>query len=209
MFSGITRGLFPCDVLKKNPTYMLYRVYSEADFISQIKSGDSVSVDGVCQTVVVQKEGFLEFEAIAETLEKTSLKDLKSKDLLSLEPSLRYGDQIGGHLSSGHVIGTAQVFCHEASKENLSLTLICPKEWLKCILPKGFITLDGSSLTVACTWIEDAFGFFKVHLIPETRRLCKFEQKKEDSWINVELDAQTQAIVQTVETYLKNNHPLS
>ena len=136
---------------------------------------------------------------MAETLRLTTLDDLFPGRQVSVERSIRYGDEIGGHEIAGHVTGTATVSHRKTSENNLSLTLNCPREWMKCILYKGFIAIDGSSLTVGNV---DPAGFFDIHLIPETLRLTNFGKKQIGDRVNVELDRTTQTIVQTVERVL-------
>ena len=205
MFTGITRGLFPAEVIKKKDSYLRYKVFIDACFTADIKISDSISVNGVCQTVVDKGQDFFEFEAIEETLYVTNLRNLKSGDLVSIEPSLCFGDPIGGHISSGHVLGTAKIVRQDHREDNLTLKLQCPKEWMEYILPKGFITLEGSSLTIGNISQSKEYGFFEVYLIPETRRLCNFDSKKIGDLLNLEIDSQTQTIVNTVKNYLDRN----
>ena len=199
MYSGITNGLFEVTHVETKPRLITYSVKLSSELIDGLTIGASVAVDGVCQTVVSINDHNVTFNAIQDTLERTTLRLLYIGRTVSIERSLRYGDEIGGHEVAGHVIGTAKIRTITSKEHNLSLTLECPKEWMKCILEKGFIAVDGSSLTVGEV---DPSGSFTLHLIPETLRLTNFGHKKVGELVNIELDHRTQAIVTTVERIL-------
>ena len=136
---------------------------------------------------------------MAETLRLTTLDDLFPGRQVSVERSIRYGDEIGGHEIAGHVTGTATVSHRKTSENNLSLTLNCPREWMKYILYKGFVAVDGSSLTVGNV---DPAGFFDIHLIPETLRLTNFGKKQIGDRVNVELDSAAEPLCRLLSEYL-------
>jgi len=200
MYTGITRGLFEITEVDKTPGLIIYRVKLSADLLENLKIGASVAVDGVCQTVVSIENSKVTFNAIQDTLDRTTLCDLYVGRKVSIERSLCYGDEVGGHEIAGHVIGTATITQITPSENNLDLMLQFSKAWMKYILPKGFIAVDGSSLTVA----EDINpeGYFSLHLIPETLRVTNFGNKRVGDLVNIELDHRTQAIVDTVERVL-------
>jgi len=204
MYSGITRGLFEVTHVEKKPGLTTYTVRLNAELLRNLEVGASVSIDGVCQTVVAINNDCLTFNAIQDTLDRTTLRDLYQGRRVSAERSLRYGDEVGGHEVAGHVIGTAVITEIKPTENNLSMTLRCPKEWMKYILTKGFIAVDGSSLTVGHV---DPAGAFALHLIPETLRLTNFGNKKVGDLVNIELDHRTQAIVATVERVLAAREP--
>lgn len=204
MYSGITRGLFEVTQLEKSPGLLKYVVKLNDELIKGVEIGASINIDGVCQSVIHINQNEVTFQAIAETLQRTTLNDLFVGRKVSVEKSLCYGDVIGGHELAGHVIGTALIIDILRSENNLTMTLQCPKDWLKCILMKGFIAVDGSSLTVGET--NNEAGTFKIYLIPETLRVTNFGNKKIGDRVNIELDYKTQAIVQTVERVLKEQY---
>ena len=199
MYSGITNGLFEVSHVEKKPGLITYNVKLSSELIDGLTIGASVAVDGVCQTVVSINDHNVTFNAIQDTLERTTLRLLYRGRQVSIERSLRYGDEIGGHEVAGHVIGTATIRTITPTKNNLSITLQCPREWMKYILEKGFIAVDGSSLTIGEV---DEAGSFTLNLIPETLRLTNFGNKKTGDLVNIELDHRTQAIVTTVERIL-------
>jgi riboflavin synthase len=149
--------------------------------------------------VVAQAGNRLSFDAIQETCSLTTLGELQVGRKVSVERSCRVGDELGGHDVYGHVIGTGTIVAKNFVGEQLDLSIGVPSDWLKFILHKGFVALDGSSLTVGAV---RASGSFVVHLIPETQRLTNFANKRVGDRVNVKLDARTVAIVETVERVL-------
>lgn len=206
MYSGITQGLFTVTQVEKKPGIIHYTVKLNAELLHGLRTGASVNIDGVCQTVTAVHGDEVSFSAMAETLRLTTLGDLAMGKQVSVERSLRYGDEIGGHEIAGHVTGAAIIEKIFREENNLSMHLRCPKEWMKAILPKGFIAVDGSSLTVGQT---DPAGIFTIHLIPETIRLTNFGSKKIGDRVNIELDRFTQVIVATTERVLTQISPPS
>ena len=154
---------------------------------------------GVCQTVVATGEGHATFQAIKETLDLTTLGELAVGSLVSVERSARVGDEIGGHDVSGLVTGTGEISELKRDGNVCDLRIAVPRQWMKYILHKGFVAVDGSSLTVGET---DTEGAFRVHLIPETVRLTNLGRKRVGDRVNIELDPRTVAIVDTVERVL-------
>lgn len=199
MYSGITCGLFDVVYVEKKPGLVIYTVRLNSNLIESLKIGASVSINGVCQTVVSIIKHDVTFNAIQETLDRTTLGEIQRGCKVSVERSLRYGDEVGGHEVAGHVIGTAKVTHITPTENNLSLTLQCCSEWMQYIFPKGFIAVDGSSLTVGEV---DPQGALTLHLIPETLRLTNFGNKRVGDLVNIELDQRTQAIVITVKNVL-------
>lgn len=199
MYSGITRGLFPVISVEKRPGVTRFAVELDAALSANVEQGASIAIDGVCLSVVAQDGTRVSFEAIAETESRTTLDTLAVGRLVSVERSCRVGDELGGHDVFGHVIGTGVVRARRFVGEQLDLSIGVPEAWLKYILPKGFVALDGSSLTVSEARTRDSF---EVHLIPETLRLTSFARRNVGDRVNVELDARTVAIVDTVERVL-------
>lgn len=202
MFTGITKGLYEIIALTKAPGLINYTVNLSSELCNNLKPGDSVAIDGVCQTVVKLENTHVSFQAIQETLDKTTLNELQQGSHVSIERSLRVGDEIGGHEVSGHIFGTAKVHQRISDENNLTLVIQCPPEWMKYILPKGFIAVDGSSLTVGKTLPEQ--GLFYLHLIPETLRLTNFANKQVNDKVNIEFDQKTKTIVDSIERILSS-----
>jgi riboflavin synthase len=202
MYSGITRGVFPVVALEQRAGATHFSVELTAELVRDIGIGASVSIDGVCLTVVEHEGQRLSFDAIEETRSLTTLSDLRLGRGVSVERSCRVGDELGGHDVYGHVIGTGSIVAARRVGEQLDLTIEVPAHWMKFILHKGFVALDGSSLTVGEVRPHPPRGSFDVHLIPETLRVTNFAHKQVGDRVNVELDARTVAIVETVERVL-------
>lgn len=169
-------------------------------FIEKLQVGASVAINGVCLTAVEFAEidselAYIAFDIIDETLRVTNLSDIKQGDSVNIERSLKFGDEIGGHLVSGHIQCQAELVNIKQTMENRKLTLQCATQWMKYILPKGFITINGTSLTVGSISKNN----FNVHLIPETLKITNLSESVLGDKLNIELDQQTVTIVDTIE----------
>ena len=204
MYSGITRGVFPVVEVESKPGATRLTVELSDALADGVELGASISIDGVCLTAAARSGRRVSFDAIDETRALTTLGELTVGRRVSVERSAKVGDELGGHDVFGHVIGTGTVLARNELGAQLDLTLGVPRSWMKYILHKGFIALDGSSLTVdTATAPANAF---KVHLIPETLRLTHFADKRAGDRVNVELDPRTVAIVDTVERVLAERY---
>lgn len=199
MYTGITRGTFPVVSTRRSDSSLTYVVELSPELSAGLQPGASVAIDGVCQTVVALDGTRVTFDAIEETLRLTTLDALRQGDHVSVERSYRIGDELGGHELAGHIIGVGRVAEAHAAGEGRDLWIEVPADWMRFILEKGFIAVDGSSLTVGEV---DPAGRFALHLIPETLRLTKLGDKAVGDRVNIELDARTVAIVETVERVL-------
>jgi riboflavin synthase len=201
MFTGIVQGAFPVRAIVRKEGALSYAVELPESQRRDLKLGASVSVDGVCQTVARLAGALVHFDANDETLRVTTLGSLVEGALAHVERSARQGDENGGHVLSGHVDGTAEIVGVERSVENLALVLRVPIELSRYVFNKGFIALQGASLTVS-GW-DDLAQTFRVHLIPETIRLTTFGEKKVGDRVNLEIDRQTQVMVDTIDRAIR------
>lgn len=203
MFTGIVQGLGEVIEVQDSPG-LKHFVVDVGGVGTQravsVRIGASVAINGVCLTVVSSEGSRLAFDAMEETLQKTNLGDFKQGDQVNVERSARMGDEIGGHIMSGHVIGMAEIVSVETPENNKVVTFKIEPRFMKYVLDKGFIGLDGCSLTVVDPDQEQ--GTFNVWLIPETLRVTTFGFKKVGDLVNLELDSRTQIIVDTVEGVL-------
>jgi riboflavin synthase len=140
------------------------------------------------------------FDMVPETLVRTSFKTLQEESLLNIERSLKFGDEVGGHVLSGHVDVVATVARIETLEHSRVVTFQVPAEWTKYIFEKGYIALNGASLTI--TGVDRAASRFTISLIPETIAKTTFGTAAVGDDVNVEIDRSTQAIVDTVERVL-------
>jgi riboflavin synthase len=193
MFTGIIRFIAEVTTVTPSPFGLNYSLIFPEIFHKDLKIGCSVSIDGVCQTLVGKKDHECFFDAIEETLKRTTLKNLFPGRCVNVEPSAKIGDEIGGHFLSGHIFGTARI---HSIKKNI-YEFYCPVEWIKYFFSKGFIAIDGASLTLV--EVNGSSGIFSIHLIPETLLKTTLGFKKEGDPVNIELDFQTQVIVETLE----------
>jgi len=206
MFTGIIQTMAQVAWVKPASRLLQYALILPEKFLHQLNVGASISVQGVCQTVVNIEGAHVAFDAIEETLKRTSIADFKPQQRVNIERCAKFGDEIGGHILSGHIIGFGKIHqIQTLSSEQRIVTIECSPSLMKYIFAKGYIALDGASLTVVDT---DPQGRFTVHLIPETLRLTTFGQAQVGDKVNIEIDSQTQAIVETVERVLAT-HSLS
>lgn len=209
MFTGIVQGTAQVITVNPRPGLVSIQIGFPQNRLSNIELGASVAINGVCLTVAAINKQDLSFDVMQETLSKTNLSKLKVGELVNFERSLKFGDEIGGHLLSGHVDATATIIKVETPENNHIITLSVPQEWGKYIFPKGYIGLNGASLTVAhcdkSVGAEGSSTTFSVSLIPETLRLTTFAAKNVGDILNLEIDRQTQVIVDTVNTYLSQS----
>jgi riboflavin synthase len=146
--------------------------------------GDSVSVAGVCLTVVAAGEGELAFDVVPETLSRTALARLESGAPVNLEPSLRVGDQLGGHVVQGHVDAVGRVRSVEPEADSRRVWVDAPDSVLRYCLEKGSIALDGVSVTVAALDDEG----FEIALVPHTLAVTTLGRLEPGDEVNLEAD---------------------
>lgn len=162
-----------------------------------LKRGASVSLDGVCMTVTRKSGRKVSFDAMEETLEKTTLGQVKEGDIVNIERSFKAGAEVGGHIISGHVTGRARIVHIARPQNNWIITFSIPRPHMRYVFEKGFIALNGCSLTAVNVNQEDAT--FAVCLIPETLDVTTFSDKRVGDEVNFEVDAKTQTLVDTAE----------
>ncbi len=199
MFTGIVQGLGVVTTVSDADGIRRLTVRLPEGRTSGLETGASVAINGVCLTVAAFDTESAAFDVIDETLRLTNLGALSVGSSVNTERAARFGDEIGGHVLSGHIHGLAEVVRVEPSDGNLAIWWRVPEALTKYVMPKGYVALNGCSLTVG----ERPEGsVFSIHLIPETRRLTTFGESKPGDQLNLEVDAQTQAIVDTVERVL-------
>lgn len=196
MFTGIVQGVAKLQHLERKTNLSTFGVHLPTAAREGMQVGASVALNGVCLTITHWDEQAVYFDAMIETLRLTNLGALEVGDLVNFERAARFQDEIGGHLMSGHVIDQITLTARqELDEENLRLEFTVPEQWMKYIFAKGYIGLNGCSLTVG----EVEGNRFSVYLIPETRRATTFGAMSETTQVNLEIDPQTQVIVDTVE----------
>tara|TARA_B100001250_G_C19791178_1_gene786571 strand:+ start:694 stop:1317 length:624 start_codon:yes stop_codon:yes gene_type:complete len=200
VFTGIVEGtgIISKIIRKENLSSMIIQTSSE--FNKGIQVGASVCVDGVCLTATKINLDSLEFDVIIETLNVTTFGDIRTNSVVNIERSMKLGDEIGGHMISGHVFDTVIIKEINKPKNNYILTLKCNSRLQKYIFSKGYISLNGISLTIG--EVDKINNTFTVYLIPETLRLTNMLHKVVGDLINIEIETQTR---NTVDTILEMN----
>ncbi len=189
MFTGIVQGLGEVISFEDGSLCV------EIPHLSDIEQGASIAIDGVCLTVSGFTKDRVWFDVVEETLDLTTLASLSAGDAVNFERAAKVGDEIGGHEMSGHVSCTAMIESHSDGLMRFSLA----SKWMKYVTAKGFIAIDGCSLTV----VEPDSTGFSVALIPETLSRTRFGSKVPGDEVNIEIDAKTQAVVDTVERMMQ------
>jgi riboflavin synthase len=200
MYTGIVHGAYPLSSVVRKVGLHQFFIELPTELLEELKIGASVGLDGVCMTVTEINGQQLSFDAMQETLKTTTLGRLDTGDLVNVERSAKQGAEIGGHNISGHVDGCAEIIAIESTENNCSLHFRLPPQLTKYVFKKGFVGVNGCSLTVAD--FDRREGCFSVCLIPETLRVTNLGQKNVGDWVNIEVDRQTQVIVDTVERVL-------
>ena len=199
MFTGIVQGTAEVHQIIEKANFKTHIIKMPQQSLAELEVGASVAHNGVCLTVTEINGDLVSFDLMQETLRITNLGALKVGDSVNIERAMRMGTEIGGHILSGHVYCTAQVKELLRSENNLQIWFELPQaEIMKYILTKGFIAVDGISLTIG----EVKENHFCVNLIPETLQRTLIGKRKVGDLVNIEIDPQTQAIVDTVERYL-------
>lgn len=200
MFTGIVQSQAEViTIISKNNAIRL-KVALDNSLIDKLEVGASVAINGVCLTAVQfgrigADNSFIVFDVIDETLRVSNLADIKLGAMVNVERSLKIGDEIGGHMLSGHVHTQAVVTKRVDSPDNCTLSFAMAAEYQKYIFAKGFISINGISLTLGAEVDND----FSVHLIPETLSRTNLQHVAIGDKVNIEFDQQTMTIVQTIE----------
>lgn len=199
MFTGIVQGTAPVVAIDEKSNFRTHVVEMPTEMLPELALGASVAHNGCCLTVTEVNGNRVSFDLMKETLRITNLGDIKVGDVVNLERAAKFSDEIGGHLMSGHIICTAEIAKIYTSENNRQIWFRLPSDDLmKYVLHKGFIGIDGISLTIG----EVVGNRFCVHLIPETLARTILGKKRLGHRVNIEIDPQTQAVVDTVERVL-------
>jgi riboflavin synthase len=199
MFTGIVQGIAQVAQVTDSNGLRTLRLNFPGGFDSALQIGASVSVDGVCLTVTALHDNAADFDVMQQTLALTTLGTLKVGSAINVERAAKQGAEVGGHVLSGHVDFKATVASIREPENNRVLRIAVPAPWMRYVFAKGYIAVNGASLTVAEAQRDDGdTGWFEVWLIPETLRMTTFAQLREGDALNIEIERQTQVIVDTV-----------
>lgn len=197
MFTGIVQGIATVTRLEDRPGLRSFTLAFPPGFAEGLAIGASVATDGVCLTVTaLEGPDAARFDVMQQSLSLTTLAALREGSRVNVERAAKDGAEIGGHPLSGHVDFMATVAQIRRPENNHVLRIAVPPRWMRYVFAKGYIAVNGASLTVAEA--DRAAGWFEVWLIPETLRMTTFGEKGEGAALNIEIERQTQVFVDTV-----------
>ena len=183
MFTGIVEELAQIKSINKIETGYRFAIQASL-IIDDIELGHSVSVNGVCLTIVEINKDVISMDLVAETLSKSNLGELKLDDFVNLERAMKVNDRFGGHIVQGHVETVGVILDKQIQGEGALLSVGISPEWLKFCIPKGSITLDGVSLTIA----KINGNIIDIAVIPHTLDNTTLGLKNKSDTLNIETD---------------------
>jgi len=196
MFTGIVTDVGQVrHIEKRGDTHVVIGTHYD---VAAIEIGGSVACSGACLTVVDKgsaKDRWFAVTASAETLSKTNIGNWKAGDPVNLERPMRVGDELGGHIVTGHIDGVAEVVSATPEGESTRIVFQAPAELARFIAPKGSVALDGVSLTVN----EVDGARFGVNIIPHTQKVTTFGRLKPGMKVNLEVDLMARYVARLVK----------
>ena len=202
MFTGIVQGLATVVAIEHKEKFQTHVLQLKEGMNQGLAIGASVAHNGCCLTVTHINGDLVSFDLMQATLALTNLGEIQVGDQVNIERAAKFGDEIGGHGMSGHISLVATIADVISTENNRTIWFELPESAMKYVLAKGYIGIDGCSLTIG----EVIDNKFSVHLIPETLNRTLFGSRKVSDKVNIEFDPQTQAIVDTVERVLASKH---
>jgi len=198
MYTGIVQAVRPLLDVTTYPGHNQFTIDLTPELLDELKIGASVSVEGTCLSVTEIDGSQVRFDAMTATLERTNLSSFKPGRSVNIERSAKMNAEVGGHLMAGHIATTAEIV-ELSIKETGAFIKFRTPQWGKYVFPRGFIGVNGCSLTVAD--VED--NVITINLIPETLRQTTFASYHTGELLNIEVDHQTMVLVDVVERTIK------
>lgn len=202
MFTGIVQGVAKVVAVRELDEFRVHIVEMPLSMRAGLEIGASVAHNGVCLTVTSIEGDNVSFDLMRETLRLTNLGAITPGQCVNIERAARFGDEIGGHSMSGHIISMADVVAIEEAPNNRRLWFSLPERLGRFVFEKGYIGVDGISLTIGDVRQTETGAEFSVNLIPETLARTTLQDRAPGDQVNIEIDPQTQVIVETVERIL-------
>lgn len=190
MFSGIVEELGKVISISKQPYLTLLKIQADK-VLEDTKIGDSIAVNGVCLTVVNKDRSSLSFEIMPQTLKFTNLGSLRIQEKVNLERSLKLGQRISGHLVYGHVDCIGIIRKKRFLQNNLCFEIAVPSNYIKNIILRGSLAVDGISLTVQ----KKLGNLFLVYIIPHTFKNTTLSFKGPSDKVNIEFDKSIRLLI--------------
>ncbi|MBX8644576.1 MAG: riboflavin synthase [Thermoplasmata archaeon] len=197
MFTGIVEGTATVRSVERRSGSIRLSVGFGKGRIASI--GDSIALNGVCLTAVNCRPGMVSFDVVPETLRRTNLGELKKGDAVNFERSMKSSDLIGGHIVAGHIDGTGRIVSVGRDGGSVRMVISVPPEIGEMISDKGFVAVDGASLTPA----EVSRSGFTIYLIPQTLERTVFKERRKGDLVNIEVDIFAKYVKKFVEGRLK------
>ena len=199
MYTGIVQGLEKIVEIHQGEGFITLVISNQNNFFQDVFIGASVAINGTCltATVIDTEANTVHFDVSDLTLKLTTLKNLKVTDEVNVERSAKVGMENGGHNLYGHIEGTATVKAISRNGETIHVDIEIPNENIKYFFLKGFIGLNGCSLTV--NRVDRSTHEISVDLIPETLRLTTWKYVQAGDEVNYEIDQMTRTMVDTLE----------
>jgi riboflavin synthase len=201
MFTGIVQGIASIQTMRQDDDITRLTAAFPKGALTNVQQGASISINGCCLTVTGFSNDEASFDLVPETITRTMFHTLKDGVTVNFERSLKFGDEVGGHVLSGHVDVVAELVNVETLQESKIVTFKVPPEWTKYLFTKGYIAVQGASLTL--TGVDKEQGLFTISLIPETLAKTTFGEMRVGALANIEIDRTTQVVVDTVERMMR------
>ena len=183
MFTGIVEELARIKIIKPKIHGIRYTIAAKT-VMDDLKIGDSISVNGVCLTIVDKEKDSFSMDLVEETLNKSNLGELKVEDYVNLERAMKVSDRFGGHIVQGHVETLGVILEKQMKDDEAVISVGLDPEWMRYCIPKGSITLDGVSLTIAAI----NGNIVEIALIPYTLENTTLGIKEKSDTLNIETD---------------------
>lgn len=200
MYTGIVQAVRPLAMSTPYAGGTEFRFGFTPRLLDGLEIGASVAIEGVCLSVTGIEGNVVSFDAMQATLDLTNLADIPGRGVANIERSARPSDENGGHAIAGHVAATARIVEIDTVAPQAFLRFRVAPSWAKYIFPRGFLAVNGCSLTVAEKTAGGPDGdLFRINLIPETIRQTTFARYRVGDRLNIEVDHQTMVMVDTIE----------
>jgi len=202
MFTGIVQAIGQVSEISERAGDLRLHIAAAAIDPAHLQLGDSIAVAGVCLTVAAQLAGGFAADVSRETLRLTTVGDWRRGQDVNLEPALRAGDPLGGHLLSGHIDGRAQLLATHSDARSQRLSWRAPPELMRFIAAKGSVALDGVSLTVNTVSAQE----FTVNLIPHTLQVTTLGKLAAGATVNLEIDTIARYVARLLDSAISGAH---
>lgn len=203
MYTGIVQATRPIESARPYAGGLEFALRLTPELVKDLQIGGSVAVEGVCLSATKIDGDLVSFDAMTATLERTNLEAVATRGEANVERSAKPTDENGGHNIAGHIATTGEIVTLDITPERATLRIKLAADWAKFVFPRGFVAINGCSLTVAeKEELPDGSAIFQINLIPETLRQTTFTRYALGDHVNVEVDHQTMVMVSTIESVL-------